>query len=96
MISVFFLNLSCTETPSVPIYPFTCNACGTAFESLVARPTTSPRAECPECQSENVTRGFGVPAKTTAQTSAPLPRTNCRGDGPPCGAAWCGRGPAAD
>jgi putative FmdB family regulatory protein len=73
----------------MPLYPFTCDDCGNAFDALVARPTAEPKAECPSCGGSKVSRGFGVPAKTTATTG--LPTTNCRGDGPPCGAPWCGR-----
>jgi putative FmdB family regulatory protein len=74
----------------MPLYPFTCPDCGHEFESLAARPTATPKAACPRCGSENAARGFGVPAKVSA-SSADLPLTNCRGDGPPCGAPWCGR-----
>jgi hypothetical protein len=35
-----------------------------------------------------------VPAKVSARSEGGLPMTNCRGDGPPCGAPWCGRGEA--
>lgn len=78
----------------MPLYPFTCSDCGEAFESLVARPTATPTATCPGCGGANVTRGFGVPAKVSARSEGGLPTTNCRGDGPPCGAPWCGRGGA--
>jgi putative FmdB family regulatory protein len=74
----------------MPLYPFTCTDCGKEFEALIARPTADPRAECPSCGGANVAREFGVPAKVSA-AAAELPLTNCRGDGPPCGAPWCGR-----
>lgn len=74
----------------MPLYPYTCTDCGAEFEALVTRPTAADAAACPECESGNVSRGLSLPAKTTASTAAPA--TNCRGDGPPCGAAWCGRG----
>lgn len=74
----------------MPLYPFTCNECEAEFEALVARATAEPTAECPSCGSTQVTRGFGVPAKIG---TTDLPRSNCRGDGPPCGAPQCGRRP---
>ncbi len=72
----------------MPLYPFTCNECEAEFEALVARATAEPTAECPSCGSTHVTRAFGVPAKIG---TTDLPRSNCRGDGPPCGAPQCGR-----
>ena len=75
----------------MPLYPFACADCGHDFEALVTRPTADPTAECPACGSRQVTRGFGVPAKVSAPAGGGRPATNCRGDGPPCGAAWCGR-----
>jgi len=73
----------------MPLYPFTCNDCGNVFDALIARPTAEPVAECPSCGGTNVNRGFGLPAKKAAVVDAPT--TNCRGEGPPCGAPWCGR-----
>jgi putative FmdB family regulatory protein len=70
----------------MPLYPFACSDCGAEFEALVTRPTADPKAECPSCGGLHVTRGFGVPARPAAE-----PQTNCRGDGPPCGAPLCGR-----
>ncbi len=74
----------------MPLYPFTCNDCGAEFEALVTRPMADPKAECPSCGGGNLARGLGVPAKVSSP-AADLPLTNCRGDGPPCGAPWCGR-----
>jgi putative FmdB family regulatory protein len=74
----------------MPLYPFSCSDCGTEFEELVTRPTTDPKTECPSCGGKNVARRFGVPAAVST-SGTELPQTNCRGDGPPCGAPWCGR-----
>jgi putative FmdB family regulatory protein len=70
----------------MPLYPFRCSDCGTEFEALVAKVTADPNAECPSCGGLHVARGLGVPARPVSEL-----RTNCRGDGPPCGAQWCGR-----
>lgn len=73
----------------MPLYPFACAACSHEFEVL--RPTT-PAADtltCPACDGRDVTRRFAQPARPKSVDSAPA--TNCRGDGPPCGAFGCGR-----
>ena len=76
----------------MPIYPYTCSDCSREFESLSTRMTESAKPDCPACGSRNVTRGLGVPARVGGPiSSAGDSGTNCRGDGPPCGAAWCGR-----
>ena len=72
----------------MPLYPYTCDDCAAEFEALVTKTTGEPKVECPSCGGSRVTRGFGVPARVTVATP---PATNCRGDGPPCGAAGCGR-----
>ena len=71
----------------MPLYPFTCSDCGAEFEALVTRPTADPKAECPSCG------GPQVDPRTWSSGPAGVGRrrTNCRGDGPPCGAPWCGR-----
>jgi putative FmdB family regulatory protein len=74
----------------MPLYPFACPDCETEFETLVARPSAAAAVECPNCSGKNVTRLLSLPAKVT--TPSDRPATNCRGDGPPCGASWCGRG----
>lgn len=75
----------------MPIYAFSCSDCETKFETLVARPTAEPDVECPACGGMNLVREFSLPAKPAPSQTTPL--TNCRGDGPPCGAEWCGRRP---
>jgi putative FmdB family regulatory protein len=77
----------------MPLYPFTCSDCSTAFDALVTRTTGEAGTQCPSCGSQHVIRGFGVPARVTAPAAVP---TNCRGDGPPCGATGCGRGRLAE
>lgn len=72
----------------MPLYEYTCRACEHNFEALV---TASGDADvrCPECDGADLGRLFGLPARGRVSESAPA--TNCRGDGPSCGAAWCGR-----
>jgi putative FmdB family regulatory protein len=71
----------------MPLYPYSCDACGHTFEKVVPANGTAVDVACPECESTEVVRGFGLPAVGQAKPAA----TNCRGDGPPCGAAGCGR-----
>ena len=52
---------------------------------MIPKATAEPTADCPECGGAKVARRFGVPVAKTVEA------TNCRGDGPPCGAVGCGR-----
>lgn len=72
----------------MPLYEYTCRKCEHAFETLVtARTATAIR--CPKCDGEELDRMIGLPAP--GRVAEGTPATNCRGDGPPCGAPWCGR-----
>lgn len=74
----------------MPLFPYTCGDCGAGFEALVPRASAEPADGCPVCSGHNVTRGLSLLAKVAVQTDPAA--TNCRGDGPSCGASWCGRG----
>lgn len=69
----------------MPLYRFVCSQCETDFEELLPRPPGEKKPPCPECASEEVNNVFGLPSVG----STPV-RTNCRGDGPPCGVPQCG------
>ena len=72
----------------MPLYEYACRKCSHAFEVLApARSDTPPR--CPACDAADVDRLLALPAAGRAAEGPPA--TNCRGDGPPCGAPWCGR-----
>jgi putative FmdB family regulatory protein len=72
----------------MPLYEYTCQKCQHTFEKLVtARATTV--VQCPQCESTELDQLIGLPAPGRVTDSKPA--TNCRGDGPPCGAPWCGR-----
>lgn len=73
----------------MPLYPYACDECGHRFEALVGSTAVATAVACPECGAREVTRGFGLPARPKTTQDQRL--TNCRGDGPPCGASWCGR-----
>jgi putative FmdB family regulatory protein len=72
----------------MPLYEYTCRKCEHTFEALVSGRTATV-VKCPKCESEELDRLIGLPAPGRVQERAPA--TNCRGDGPPCGAPWCGR-----
>ena len=44
----------------MPLYEFSCDACGARFEELVAPGATAP---CPACGNERVTRQFSAIAE---------------------------------
>ena len=70
----------------MPIQEYRCADCGESFEVLVMGKST-PHVECPKCASTTADRLIGLPGGVVETK----PATNCRGDGPPCGAPWCGR-----
>lgn len=75
----------------MPLYEYRCRACHQSFELIVTTRTESS-VRCPVCEALEPERLIGLPAPGRVVTESPA--TNCRGDGPPCGAAWCGRKPA--
>lgn len=72
----------------MPLYEYTCRKCVHTFEALVMGPQDED-VRCPACDGTEIDRGFGLPARGKVLDTAPA--TNCRGDGPACGAPWCGR-----
>jgi putative FmdB family regulatory protein len=70
----------------MPLYEYSCRSCEHSFEVLSSGNRSEP-LRCPECDGAEVDRLIGLPAK--GRTADPA--SNCRGDGPPCGAPWCGR-----
>jgi putative FmdB family regulatory protein len=71
----------------MPLYEYTCRKCEHTFEALVTARVTSAVA-CPKCEGEDLDQLIGLPAPGRVTAGA---ATNCRGDGPPCGAPRCGR-----
>jgi putative FmdB family regulatory protein len=72
----------------MPLFEYSCRGCGHTFEALVSsRIATLP--SCPKCTGAELDQLIGLPA--AGRVSENQPTTNCRGDGPPCGAPWCGR-----
>lgn len=70
----------------MPLFKYHCPACDHGFEELAAG-RSEDVVRCPACGSDEPERVFGLPAVGRAAPAA----TNCRGDGPPCGAPMCGR-----
>lgn len=72
----------------MPLYEYTCRTCEKDFEALVTA-RDAEEVRCPDCDGTKLDRHFGLPARGRVAESSPA--TNCRGDGPPCGAPYCGR-----
>lgn len=72
----------------MPMYEYACRKCGHSFETLVTARATATVVACPECESEDLEQLISLPARGKVTDGS---ATNCRGDGPPCGAPWCGR-----
>lgn len=73
----------------MPLYAYVCPKCEHEFEALTRHDPAQQAVECPECGSDKPVRSLSLPARPVS--TAAVPATNCRGDGPPCGASWCGR-----
>jgi putative FmdB family regulatory protein len=71
----------------MPLYDFSCDACGAKFEQLVRREADVAIVVCPTCDSREVHRQLSLPA--APMTTAPA--GGACGVGPPCGAPWCQR-----
>jgi putative FmdB family regulatory protein len=72
----------------MPLYEYSCRKCEHTFETLV-RLAGVRVVKCPRCDSEELDQLIGLPGPGRVVENQPA--TNCRGDGPPCGAPWCGR-----
>ena len=72
----------------MPLYEYTCRKCEHTFEALVMA-RTAAAVQCPKCESTELDQLIGLPAP--GRVADAKSETNCRGDGPPCGAPWCGR-----
>jgi putative FmdB family regulatory protein len=70
----------------MPLYEYSCRKCEHTFEVVVASRLTD-EVQCPSCESRDLDRLIGLPARGITVDST----TNCQGNGPPCGAPWCGR-----
>ena len=72
----------------MPLYEYTCRACEHTFETLTTS-RTPVALKCPECAGTELDQLIALPAPGRVTEGSPA--TNCRGDGPPCGAPLCGR-----
>lgn len=75
----------------MPMYDYTCEKCGHAFEHL-ARRLDEPAPACPDCGSKKTAKGLSAPAvgaSASGSTSLPMGGGCC-----PCGksAGSCSRG----
>lgn len=76
----------------MPLYEYRCGPCNLPFEKYAR--TFNDRPLCPGCGGSDVARQLSTFAVFTGggSKSAPSPAVSggC-GEGPPCGAAHCGR-----
>jgi putative FmdB family regulatory protein len=73
---------------AMPLYEFTCQACGQRFEKLFRSMSARPQAPCPKCGSKQTVRALSlVNAGESKQAAGP-------GDAPMCGRCG-GPGPCA-
>ncbi len=75
----------------MPLYEYRCGRCDHPFEKYAR--TFNERPECPACGAPDVTRTLSTFAVSTGggkSSAAPAYSGGC-GEGPPCGAAHCGR-----
>ena len=77
-----------TDGLTMPLYEYTCRDCSHTFETLVSEKRGEPD-RCPHCESRKVERLIALPA--AGQGGRRAAGDELRGDGPPCGAPWCGR-----
>lgn len=73
----------------MPIFEFTCPACGTTFELLVRADTP---IQCPQCGEKRVEKKWSVFASFSSSQEAPSCRASCPGgfERGACGSGRCG------
>ena len=72
----------------MPMYEFRCVECDHDFETLLRNTRDEAEVQCPKCESRNPRRVISLPGRPL---SAVATGGNACGEGPPCGAPWCGR-----
>lgn len=70
----------------MPIYEYTCSACGHGFEQLIRSQDEERGLRCPSCGKKKVDRQFSVIAAPRAAAEKPLPQAGCGRCGDPNGA----------
>ena len=78
----------------MPLYEYRCGHCDRAFEKYAR--TFNDQPECPKCGARDVTRllsTFAVSTGGSSRSASADPSFGGCGEGPPCGAAQCGRLP---
>ncbi len=77
----------------MPLYEYRCIRCERPFEKYAR--TFHDHPDCPSCGATDVTRLLSTFAVSTGggKSAAASPSAGGCGEGPPCGAAQCGRLP---
>ena len=78
-------GLNSRET-KVPVYEYTCSACGEVFEQLIRSSGDERKVSCPKCGEKRVERKLSVIAapRATAAKPPPGPCGSCSGDAGSC------------
>ena len=80
----------------MPIYEYQCEPCDRTFETLIRKPTDSPR--CPSCGGDRISKRFSVPAAAhvrggvSSRSELPICGAGAPAPGFGCGAGSCGSG----
>lgn len=72
----------------MPLYEFTCDECGAAFEEILAASAKDEVQPCPACGQRSARRQLSTFATHGATASASSPISAGRGGG--CGKPGCG------
>ena len=73
----------------MPIYEYTCTACGAGFEELVMSQAEAAKVKCPECSSPKVEKGLSAFAVGAASSQAELPCDSGACKTPTCAGGSC-------
>lgn len=76
----------------MPLYEYTCQDCGTAFEQIRKFDDRQKPATCPSCHAEGAVLGLSAPGRVgvggaSSASTASLPQT---GGGGGCASGACG------
>ncbi|NLV74733.1 MAG: zinc ribbon domain-containing protein [Chloroflexi bacterium] len=65
----------------MPIYEYTCQSCGHAFEKLVSASARNQPMPCPACGSTNTSKVFSVCAASRSSSSTSAAVAPCSNTG---------------
>lgn len=72
----------------MPIYEYKCEECETVSDILV-KSISSPEVECPDCQSDKMSKLISIPGAMMTKGSVPDMPPACPNATPACGSHGC-------